>query len=745
MTNSDTLTKILKWGIYISLFLPLVIFSQYLSPFHFGKVILFRSIVEIMAIFYILLILINKKYRPKWTLILISFSIFTALYIFSGVVGNNFYRSFWGSLERMGGIFSFIHYWIYFIILTSIIKSKEDWHKVLKLSVFVGFLSILFGYGQKLRLGDFFVGWQHGERVIGTIGNPALFAGYLLFILYLSLFFLLKKETPANQKGFFAVVFILGIPIILMTAVRGSILALFGSLFLLALFYVITSKNKKLKISLAAILVLFIIFTSLIFINKNKPWVENTDWLRRITTISIESSTAQTRLWSWDSAIRGWKDKPVFGWGPENFSVLHMKYFHAGHFTHIGSETIWDRAHNTLINTLATMGIVGLLSYLFLLFSIFYFLIKEFKLKRISKATFGVFSAMLIAYIFHNLFIFDTFANYFLFFITMGYINFIGGTRYYSKKEEPEQNKVPSILLILILLAGAILLIYQLNIKPAKANYACTRAILIGRSGQVEKALNKYDEALKYNTKQGAYEIRHKLAKFAIEVAEDSKRRDKTINYAPVLNYAIDQVENNIKDYPDDTIPHLYIGRMYILMGDLEKEAYTKAKQHIREAVEINKTNPRIWYELGQAQLSAGEEEGSYQSFKTALELNPKVATSWWFTGIAAYQANHYQEALEYIEKARELGYSEYKNNIVDIMRMVKIYEKNEKYYQVVQGYELAVNEQPSNPQLYASLAAAYAKIGDYQKAIMAAQKAAEIDPSFQEEAQKFINIINSQ
>jgi hypothetical protein len=67
----------------------------------------------------------------------------------------------------------------------------------------VGFLSILFAYGQRLQLGSFFVGWQHGERVIGTIGNPALFAGYLLFIFYLALLFLLKKNVPPKEKGFF--------------------------------------------------------------------------------------------------------------------------------------------------------------------------------------------------------------------------------------------------------------------------------------------------------------------------------------------------------------------------------------------------------------------------------------------------------------------------------------------------------------------------------------------------------------
>jgi len=52
----------------------------------------------------------------------------------------------------------------------------------------------------------------------------------------------------------------------------------------------------------------------------------------------------------------------------------------------------------------------------------------------------------------------------------------------------------------------------------------------------------------------------------------------------------------------------------------------------------------------------------------------------------------------------------------------------------------LAIVEQPGNPQFYASLAAAYAKAGDYNKARETALKAVEIDPKFKEEAEKFIN-----
>ncbi len=743
MNISNTYVKILRWGIFVSLFIPLIIFSQYLSPFHFGKIVVFRALVEIMAVFYILLILVNKNYRPRWTFLLTSVSIFTGLYVFSGIIGVNFYRSFWGSLERMGGIFSLLHFWAYFVILISIIRNRADWHKIFKISVFVGFLSILFAYGQRLQLGKFFVGWQHGDRVIGTIGNPALFAGYLLFILYLALLFLLKKKTDIREKGFYAAVIILGTPVLLMTAVRGAILSFFGSLFLLAIFFIFFSKSKGVKAGLLVAIIVLLLLTGFVLSNKDEAWVKNISWLRRITSISLETETAQTRLWSWNSAIQGWKEKPIFGWGPENFAVLHMKHFDARHFTGIGSETIWDRAHNILLNILATMGIVGLLSYLSIFFFFFYILIKKFKQKKIGKITLGVISVMIIAYVGQNLFIFDTFANYFLFFLVLGYVNYISGSTRIDAEKSKQEARNPSIFLTIILLILAFVLVYQANIEPAKANYATTRGILAGRAGDVQKAVNKYRQAIDYNNPQGAYEIKHKFATFSIQYTQKMKQKEEDFDPS-LLYYAIQKVGENIKRFPLDTIPYLYIGRMYILLIDKEPEiAGQQAEESIRRAIDLNDKNPRIWYELGQVQLSLKRHQESYESFKIAAELNPEVATSWWFLGVTAFQAEHYQEASDAMDKAIELGYTGFITNRSDLSRLIFIYEKVKNYQGLIKAYEATAQENPKDAQVYASLAATYAKIGDYEKAVWAALKSAEIDPQFRDEAQAFIDSLS--
>ena len=71
---------------------------------------------------------------------------------------------------------------------------------------------------------------------------------------------------------------------------------------------------------------------------------------------------------------------------------------------------------------------------------------------------------------------------------------------------------------------------------------------------------------------------------------------------------------------------------------------------------------------------------------------------------------------------------------------MVDLYFKLGDYKKLAEIYEALVKIKPKDPQYYASLAAAYKGIGEIEKAIKAAQTAAQIDPTFAKEAQDFIN-----
>ncbi|MBI2054458.1 MAG: hypothetical protein HYT36_04015, partial [Candidatus Staskawiczbacteria bacterium] len=157
------LENIIKYGIYLSALIPLVIFSEFMSPFHFGKVVVFRSLVEILGAAYLVLILKDRSYLPRVDKIFWAFLFFVGAFTLTTAASALPYPSFWGSLERMGGLWTFWHYFLFYIILVSVLTKKEHWRNLLNITIFVGVLSAFYGFFQKTNI-EFFVGGGGRER-----------------------------------------------------------------------------------------------------------------------------------------------------------------------------------------------------------------------------------------------------------------------------------------------------------------------------------------------------------------------------------------------------------------------------------------------------------------------------------------------------------------------------------------------------------------------------------------------------
>ena len=145
----SNLVKFLRFGIYLTVFVPLIIFNDFISPFHFGKVLVFRSLIEILGAAYLPLILTDRSYLPRRDKIFWAFLFFVGAFTLATITSVLPYPSFWGTLERMGGLWTFWHYFLFYIILTSILTKGEHWQKLLNLTIFAGVLSAFYGFGQK--------------------------------------------------------------------------------------------------------------------------------------------------------------------------------------------------------------------------------------------------------------------------------------------------------------------------------------------------------------------------------------------------------------------------------------------------------------------------------------------------------------------------------------------------------------------------------------------------------------------
>ena len=711
-----------------------------------------------MAVFYFILVLKDRSYLPRKHILLVVFVLFTLVFGLSTLISVNPYLSFWGSLERMGGLWSFIHYFVYFTILISVFKTRQDWMRLSKVTVFVGILSAIYGFGQKTNIG-FFIGSGGRARIFGTIGNAALFAGYQIVILFLALALATSSWISPKFKGFFCLAAIISTIAVLMTAVRGSMLGVGVGFLLFAFLYAIAFRSRTAKRILFTLIVLAIIFMGLAFAFKNSNFVQRSGYLRRVTDFSLKTYTVQTRFWAWQAGLEGWRETSktiLFGWGPENFNVPFSKHFNPLFFRGIGSETLFDRAHNMFVEVLVTMGLFAFLMYV----AMFYMAIRLIWKHVVrgppgGERTIGIgLISLIVAYMIHNSFIFDTSANFVVFFTVLGFItwltpregNKVEGAGYGKDRRAENQTGTPVLnakhhslsmgqqSAMLILMIGAAVLIYKTNILQSKANYASTRAITRSWAGDFDGALAKYKEALTYDV-SGKYDYRHRYAQWILEKTSGKKLGEKEIN---ALMYSIEQTQKNADETQQDYLPYLYISRAYIILGkDDPKSPYNDlALTNSMKALEISPSFVRTYYEVAQAYLNKKEHENAIKYFQKAVELNPSVGLSYWYLGAAYLETGDTNNGMEAMNKAIEYVESFVES---DALRLLNLYIKIGDLEKVRTLYEGLVATKPNDPRYRAALAAAYAKLGEIDKAVEQAHEAAKLDKTFETEARAFV------
>ncbi len=736
--RESLLAKIITYLIYAVAFVPLIIFSDFVSPFHFGKVIVFRSLVYILTASYLLLILKDRSYLPKMTKVSWAFFFFAAAFSITTFASVLPYASFWGTLERMGGLFTFWHYFIYFIILTAVFKTEKKWMSLFNLVIFIGVLSAIYGFGQRTNI-EFFVGSGGRSRIFGTIGNPALFAGYQILVSFLSMMLVFRSGIGRNLRLFYAGSGLITMIAALITAVRGSILGIGIGLLAFVLLYSAAYRSKKAKKAFLFMIAFLFLFVASALIFKDSSFVKRSGYLSRITDFSLTSFTVQTRFWAWEAGFKGWKETSktvLLGWGPENFNIPFSRHFNPKFYAGPGAETLFDRAHNMFVEITVTMGLLGLLAYLWVFGASLKVLWRKIHNKDTMLYGIGLIP-LLIAYAIHNSFIFDTSANFLTFFTILGFISFLALPRQAEEKRvvrRPEVNDLAVALSVVVLFIAVLAAIYFINVKPSQANYATTRAIVAGWGGDFDGAVAKYKEAISYDV-PGKYEYRHRFGQYILEKTSSGKLTDKQ---KEIILFTIGEIQKNVDENKVDYLPYLYIARLYIILGknDPDSEYNNRSLDYSLKALEIAPTFVRSYFEVAQAYLNKNDLDKGAEYFRKAAELNPDARISRWYWGIIEVERGNVNLGLEVIEGVLKTGYILSEG---DLNRVLNVYVARGDLAKVTWISELLVEVNPTKAQYRASLAFAYARIGKIDEAVKQAHEAVKIDPAFESEARSFV------
>ena len=147
----SVLIRTLKFLLFSTALTPLIMTWSVIFPYIFGKVVFFRSIIEIALILF--LIYLFYSYKNNWKLLFKNpLFIFTILFILSLIISAIFavnpYRAFWGTIDRGEGLFGMLHYFA-FLVMALFIFEKKDWLNFFKVYLVVGLILIFYAFLKK--------------------------------------------------------------------------------------------------------------------------------------------------------------------------------------------------------------------------------------------------------------------------------------------------------------------------------------------------------------------------------------------------------------------------------------------------------------------------------------------------------------------------------------------------------------------------------------------------------------------
>ncbi|MBI5816873.1 MAG: O-antigen ligase family protein [Candidatus Yonathbacteria bacterium] len=730
--------KFLQWlilgGLFLVLFLPLYVSDSMFFPFITGKNFAFRIIVELITGAWIILALRDAAYRPKKSLILYALGAFVGVMAVADILSENPFKSFWSNYERMEGFVALIHFFGYFLVVSSVLAATNLWERFWQTSL--GVNAILIGYGAMQLIGKLDI-HQGSTRIDATFGNATYFAAYLLFHIFIAAFLAVRHKGVSWVRWLYGVIIFVDLFMLYHTATRGAILGLLGGAILAAILIALFEKgNLMLRKWAIGILVIAILVPVLVLSFRGTAWVKESPVLSRFTSISLQETTTKSRFMVWNMALQGFKERPVFGWGQESFNFVFNKYYDPKMYD---QEPWFDRAHNVFFDWLIAGGLLGLLAYLSLFGMALYYLWRK-TVSSFSVAEKSIFTGLFAGYFFNNLFVFDNLTSYIFFFSVLAYLHSVYGTSWHVEQipvkgktnnapKRENENMQPDVIFSPIVIIATIFVLYFANYHPIAANLDLIGALQ--KQSDLGVNLTYFKKAIAHDS-LGTSETREQLTMAASRIL--STNADQKVKNDFVTT-AMSELEKQIAHAPQDARYQIFMGSFLNQIGN-----YDQALQYLKNTQALTPKKQQVYFEMTSAFLNKKDYKSAVDAAKIAYELEPNYDDARSAYVMTLIYSGDKAKADEIAKPLRE-------RSILDPQsaeRLLKAYIDTKDYKNAEGILNTLIASDPSNYRYHISLAGLYLEKGERQKAVMEIQKAIDVNPEFKDQGEYYIKEIKA-
>src|SRR3990167_1581268 len=675
------LRLIVLCGLFAVPFIPFLVSSSFFFPFITTKAFAWRIIIEIVFAAWALLALLDASYRPKRSFILYSVLGFLAIIGLADLFGVAPIKSFWSNFERMEGFITLLHLGMFFVVISSVFK-EVDWKRWWNVSLAASFVMVLYSILQITGLKTIN---QGGVRVDGTLGNAIYLAVYMLFHIFIASLFMWREWKNITLRWIYSLLIITQIFILYYTATRGAILGFLGGLLVIAVLNIRNNEDKFARKMGIATLVGLLFLVGGFFLIRNTNFVLNSPVLSRFSSLSslgTEEIKRQGRYYVWPMAIEGFKERPLLGWGQENFTYVFQKHYSPEMF-HL--EPWFDRAHNIFLDWMVAGGLLGLLSYLFLYAALLFSIWK--KTTNWSYAEKSILTGLIAAYFFHNFFVFDHLISYIFFFSLLAYVHSRNGSEVLWVKSMSEiqiwRIALPTISILIVSS------LYFVNVKPIMANVFLIEALKsLQTPGKMVAATQYFQKA--YNTSRlGRPEVlEHMLANTTNILQSDISMEEKNSFFSFVKDTALTQNE----ELKEDARYQLITGSFLSSTGFLDE-----ALVSLERARELVPGKQQVYFEIGAAYINKKEPLKALEVFREAYELAPEYTEAKVIYLIGAIYAGDRKVESEMLGRLTE-------REIIFDDRIINAYYSVGRVDKVVSLLEDRIKLDPANTDRYKEL-----------------------------------------
>jgi len=354
--------------------------------------------------------------------------------------------------------------------------------------------------------------------------------------------------------------------------------------------------------------------------------------------------------------------------------------------------------------------------------------------------------SLFTAYFIQNLAVFDSLVTYISLMVALGYVYWL----YYGEEEaalETEakpglDNKELAVLVIAGLISLAI--IYQYNIKAWWMLTGTIRGQVAFAQGQIAAAADEYKKALSFNTGLD----RDSRASFinALNSRQEALLAIDRQKAREIADYGVSLAEANVKLNPLDSMMQMQLAQSlntaaYVNQDNTSKFYYysDRALKAIDESIKASPGRITIYFTKAQIYIGRNDKDNALKTLQYAYDLNKDYSESSCYLAKVAIYFQEEKLGYEAMDKCLDLGGAGNLNPVDLVKIALNHYMEKRDQPRILALYERWSVLEPGDPKIFVNLSLLYAQAGNKAKAITAAEKAAELDPSLKSAAGEFI------